>query len=140
MSTGNFRGQRTQSSANGYKTLASSIASGNNSGCFKRIYINAYQRLGGNSDLALSSTLGITKNYYRPTSNSVYGQQPTLAGLQFNITSNPNARTLTQVLQQSIINQNCSSDGKTWKCSGNCFCSKTPNVCGCITLSKNQML
>ena len=44
MSTGNIRGQRTQSSANGYKTLASSIASGNNGGCFKRIYVNAFER------------------------------------------------------------------------------------------------
>ena len=68
-STGNIRGQRTQSSTGGYKTLASSIASGNNSGCFKRIYLNAYERYNGNSDLALSYTLGINKGDYAHTNS-----------------------------------------------------------------------
>jgi len=69
MSTGNIRGQRTQSSTSGYKTLASSIASGNNGGSFKRIYINAFERYNGNSELALSSTLGIQKGDYAHTNN-----------------------------------------------------------------------
>jgi hypothetical protein len=69
-STGNIRGQRTQSSCNGYKTLASSIASGNNGGCFKRIYANAYQRFNGDSNLALSYTLGINYGDYPHTSST----------------------------------------------------------------------
>jgi hypothetical protein len=69
MSTGNIRGQRTQSSTGGFKTLASSIASGNNGGAFKRIYINAYQRYNGNSDLALISTIGIHPGDYSHTSS-----------------------------------------------------------------------
>jgi hypothetical protein len=81
MSTGNIRGQRTQSSTGGFKTLASSIASGNNGGAFKRIYINAYQRYNGNSDLALSSTLGINKGSYlnaTPSSTPLGKDGPTL--------------------------------------------------------------
>jgi hypothetical protein len=52
--TGNFRGQRTQSSSNGYKTIGSSIASGSNGGCFKRIFINALGNTNGNYDLAFT--------------------------------------------------------------------------------------
>ena len=38
-STGNIRGQRNQSSSNGYKTLASILASGNGgAGSFRRVY------------------------------------------------------------------------------------------------------
>ena len=82
-STGNIRGQRTQSSTGGYKTLASSIASGNNGGAFKRIYIDAYSRYNGNSNLALSSTLGITYGTYSgPLSMSIYYQQPVLSNFK----------------------------------------------------------
>jgi hypothetical protein len=81
MSTGNIRGQRTQSSTGGFKTLASSIASGNNGGAFKRIYINAYQRYNGNSELALTSTLGISKGSYlnaTPSTTPLGKDGPTL--------------------------------------------------------------
>ena len=82
MSTGNIRGQRTQSSTGGFKTLASSIASGNNGGAFKRIYINAYQRYNGNSDLALSSTLGIQKGDYAHTSSQSLSTVKSASGPQ----------------------------------------------------------
>jgi hypothetical protein len=41
--TGNIRGQRTQSSTSGFKTIGSSIVSGNNSGAFKRIFVSALE-------------------------------------------------------------------------------------------------
>jgi hypothetical protein len=62
--TGNIRGQRNQSSCNGYKTLGSSIASGNNAGTFKRIYMDAFQRYNGDKEYALMSTLGIPYGAY----------------------------------------------------------------------------
>jgi len=98
-STGNIRGQRTQSSTNGYKTIGSSIASGNNGGCFKRIYANAYLRFNGDSNLALTYSLKIPKSYYNSTSNSSNYQQPTLSGKILSIKSDPRAVTLTQVNQ-----------------------------------------
>jgi hypothetical protein len=99
--TGNFRGQRTQSSCNGYKTIGSSIASGNNGGAFKRIFINALGNTNGNYDLALTKTLGIPRHYYNSTSNSFYYQQPTLSGQRVPISTDPKALTLTQVYQSA---------------------------------------
>jgi hypothetical protein len=115
MSTGNIRGQRTQSSTNGYKTLGSSIASGNNGGAFKRIYINAYQRYNGNSDLALSSTLGIQKGDYGNTQllNTIYNQQPTLP-------KNPQPCSGTKT---------CTSGSTTWTCPCNKYCGESVNYC-----------
>jgi hypothetical protein len=81
-STGNIRGQRTQSSTGGFKTLASSIASGNNSGAFKRIYANAYQRYNGNSELALSYSLGINKGDYAHTSSQSLSTVKSASGPQ----------------------------------------------------------
>ena len=101
--TGNFRGQRTQSSTSGYKTIGSSIASGNNSGAFKRIFVSALGNTNGNYDLAFTKTLGIPKHYYNSTSNSIYNQQPTLSGKRVGITTNPDATTLTQVSQSATV-------------------------------------
>ena len=110
MSTGNIRGQRTQSSANGYKTLASSIASGNNSGCFKRIYINAFERYNGNSDLALSYTLGINKGDYAHTNSQALTTVKSASGPQVGdytkkalIKTPQNATSLTGVYLGSTI-------------------------------------
>jgi len=100
-STGNFRGQRTQSSCNGYKTLGSSIVSGNNSGCFKRIFINALENTNNNYDLAFTKTLGISKNYYNSTSNSYKYQQPTLSGKKFSGIKESTAGSLSQVNQSA---------------------------------------
>jgi hypothetical protein len=102
-STGNFRGQRTQSSTNGYKTLGSSIASGNNGGAFKRIFINALGNSNGNYDLALTKTLGIPRHYYNSTSNSSNYQQPTLSGKKLPVITSPTAETLTQVFQSATV-------------------------------------
>ena len=99
--TGNIRGQRTQSSTSGYKTIGSSIASGNTSGAFKRIFINALGTSNGDFNLALTKTLKIPKHYYNNTSNSVYYQQPTLSGKRVPIYTSPSAITLTQVYQNS---------------------------------------
>ena len=82
MSTGNIRGQRTQSSTGGFKTLGSSIASGNNGGAFKRIYIDAYSRFNGNSDLALIYTLGINKGHYAHTSSQSLSTVKSASGPQ----------------------------------------------------------
>jgi len=106
--TGNFRGQRTQSSTSGYKTIGSSIASGNNSGSFKRIFVSALGNTNGNYDLAFTKTLGIPKNYYNSSSNSLYYQQPSLSGKTRNVVTDPNAKTLTQVSQQAtVVDTNC---------------------------------
>jgi hypothetical protein len=94
--TGNIRGQRTQSSCNGYKTIGSSIASGNNSGCFKRVFIDALIKANGNYELAFTKTLGISKKYYMNTSNSINYQQPTLSGKRMGILSNSNTTSLNQ--------------------------------------------
>jgi hypothetical protein len=101
--TGNFRGQRTQSSTSGYKTIGSSIASGNNNGSFKRIFVGALGNTNGNYDLAFTKTLGIPKNYYNSSSNSHYYQQPSLSGKTRNVVTDQNAKTLTQVYQQATI-------------------------------------
>jgi hypothetical protein len=105
--TGNFRGQRTQSSCNGFKTIGSSIASGNNGGCFKRIYANSYQRFNGDSNLALTYSLKIPKSYYNSISNSSNYQQPTLSGQRLPIKTDPNALTLTQVYQTATASTSC---------------------------------
>jgi len=101
--TGNFRGQRTQSSSNGYKTIGSSIASGNNGGAFKRIFINALGNSNGNYDLALTKTLGIPRHYYNSTSNNSNYQQPSLSGKRLSVTTSPTAETLTQVNQTATV-------------------------------------
>jgi hypothetical protein len=101
--TGNFRGQRTQSATSGYKTIGSSIASGNNGGCFKRIFINALGNSNGNYDLALTKTLGIPRHYYNSTSNSPNYQQPTLTGKRFEVTTDPKAVSLTRVFQSATV-------------------------------------
>jgi len=106
--TGNFRGQRTQSSTSGYKTIGSSIASGNNSGSFKRIFVSALGSTNGNYDVAFTKSLGIPKNYYNSSSNSHYYQQPSLSGKTRNVVTDPNAKTLTQVYQQAtVVDTNC---------------------------------
>jgi len=125
-STGNFRGQRTQSSCNGYKTIGSSIASGNNGGCFKRIYANAYQRYNGDSNLALTYSLKIPKSYYNSTSNSSNYQQPSLSGQKLQIVTYPRAVTLTQVNQtatplyligaNNLDPYNCTNFGGPYNC------------------------
>jgi hypothetical protein len=99
--TGNIRGQRTQSSTSGYKTIGSSIASGNTSGALKRIFINALGTSNGDFNLALTKTLKIPKHYYNNTSNSVYYQQPTFSGKRVPIYTSPSAITLTQVFQSA---------------------------------------
>jgi len=110
-STGNIRGQRTQSSTGGYKTLGSSIASGNNGGAFKRIYINAYQRYNGNSELALSSTLGIGKGLYKnanPTTTPLGKDGPTL-GQRNGWTVKSNWGNATTVQSGIIGSPSCSN-------------------------------
>jgi hypothetical protein len=101
--TGNFRGQRTQSATGGYKTIGSSIASGNNSGSFKRIFVSALGNTNGNYDLAFTKTLGIPKNYYNSSSNSHYYQQPSLSGKTRQVSTNSDAKTLTQVYQGATV-------------------------------------
>lgn len=101
--TGNFRGSRTQSSTSGYKTIGSSIASGNNSGSFKRIFFSALGSTNGNYDLAFTKTLGIPKNYYNSSSNSHYYQHPSLSGKTRNVVTDLNAKTLTQVSQSATV-------------------------------------
>jgi hypothetical protein len=101
--TGNFRGQRTQSSSNGYKTIGSSIASGSNGGCFKRIFINALGNTNGNYDLAFTKTLGIPRNYYNSTSNNSNYQEPTLSGKTRQVVTVPTAISLTQVSQTATV-------------------------------------
>jgi hypothetical protein len=101
--TGNIRGQRTQSSCNGYKTLGSSIASGNNGGCFKRVFINALENTNNNYELAFTKTLGIPKNYYNNTSNSSKYQQPTLSGKRLAVITNSTAVNLTPVYQTATV-------------------------------------
>jgi hypothetical protein len=101
--TGNIRGQRTQSSTNGYKTLGSSIASGIGAGTFKRIYVNAFQRYNGDSNLAISSTLGIQKgDYGAGKSNSLTtvksASYPTLS-------NNKNAGRITTPQYASSLSQ-----------------------------------
>jgi hypothetical protein len=105
--TGNIRGQRTQSSTNGYKTLGSSIASGIGAGTFKRIYINAYQRYNGNSELALSSTLGIQKGDYKNNSSQAFttvssSSGPKLNNLRYKVRTDSTASSLTEVSQSAI--------------------------------------
>jgi hypothetical protein len=129
MSTGNIRGQRTQSSTGGYKTLASSIASGNNGGAFKRIYINAYERYNGNSDLALKYTLGINKGDYAPTSSQAFTTVKSASGPQVGdyrkkkfIYTPQSARTLTDVYTRSEL-----GGGYCWYvCSGTCGNNNPP--------------
>ena len=123
-STGNIRGQRTQSSTGGYKTLGSSIASGNNGGSFKRIYVDAYQRYNGDSNLALTNSLKIPKSYYNSTSNSSNYQQPSLSGQRVPILTDPNALTLTQVYQTATANTSnkCIKSGPCCQCP----CSPSP--------------
>jgi hypothetical protein len=101
--TGNFRGQRTQSSSNGYKTIGSSIASGSNGGCFKRIFINALGNTNGNYDLAFTKTLGIPRHYYNSTSNNSNYQQPSLSGKTRQVVTVPTAISLTQVSQSATV-------------------------------------
>jgi len=101
--TGNFRGQRTQSSCNGFKTIGSSIASGNNGGAFKRVFINALENTNNNYELAFTKTLGIPKNYYNNTSNSSKYQQPTLSGKRLVVTTSPTAVNLTPVYQTVTV-------------------------------------
>jgi hypothetical protein len=126
---GNIRGSK-HSSTSGFKTLGSSIAHGNHRGSFKRIYSNAYQRLGGNSDLALSSTLGILRGMYSciNSNNSFYNQQPQLSGRNFTLSSSPLSTNLTQVLQNTNCSQTCpplTLGGQSWQCSCiSTFCSK----------------
>lgn len=116
--TGNFRGQRTQSATGGYKTIGSSIASGNNSGSFKRIFVSALGNTNGNYDLAFTKTLGIPKNYYNSSSNSHYYQQPSLSGKTRQVSTDPNAKTLTQVHQGATVEStNCSQVPSPWQCN-----------------------
>jgi hypothetical protein len=115
--TGNFRGQRTQSSSNGYKTIGSSIASGSNGGCFKRIFINALGNTNGNYDLAFTKTLGIPRNYYNSTSNNSNYQQPSLSGKRLPVITVPTAISLTQVSQTATVlgsSINCALDNNTY--------------------------
>ena len=136
--TGNFRGQRTQSSTGGYKTLGSSIASGNNGGAFKRIYINAFYRYNGNSDLALSSTLGIQKGDYAPTNTNNYSfasaSGPKLGDYKKKvlIITPQSARTLSEVYTSSVIgNGECKYVCSYSRC-GNSFppCCPQNTTCG----------
>jgi hypothetical protein len=101
--TGNFRGQRTQSSTSGYKTIGSSIASGSNGGCFKRIFINALGNTNGNYDLAFTKTLGIPRNYYNSTSNNSNYQEPTLSGKRLAVITDSSAVNLTTVYQTATV-------------------------------------
>jgi hypothetical protein len=101
--TGNFRGQRTQSSTSGYKTIGSSIASGNNSGCFKRIFVDALVNTNNNYELAFTKTLGIPRHYYNSTSNNSNYQQPSLTGKRFEVTTDPKALSLTRVFQSATV-------------------------------------
>ena len=117
--TGNIRGQRTQSSCNGSKTLASSIASGNNSGAFKRIYIDAYTRYNGNSDLALSYTLGINKGDYAHTNSQALTTVKSASGglvgnyIKKRLIKTPSgARSLSAVHTSS----NLGAESRDWVC------------------------
>jgi len=135
-STGNFRGQRTQSSTGGYKTLGSSIASGNNGGAFKRIFINALGNSNGNYDLALTKTLGIPRHYYNSTSNSLNYQQPSLSGKRVPVTTSPTAETLIQVFQSATVASNngtCQDIGcpcsQSEPCPPGCTCNIPSGQC-----------
>jgi hypothetical protein len=119
--TGNFRGQRTQSSTSGYKTIGSSIVSGNNSGSCKRIFVSALGNTNGNYDLAFTKTLGIPKNYYISSSNSHYYQQPTLSGKTRQVETNPNAKTLTQVSQSATVGNTLCVNNPTYLSSYSTF-------------------
>ena len=132
MSTGNIRGQRTQSSTGGFKTLASSIASGNNGGAFKRIYINAFERYNGNSELALTSTLGIQKGDYASTNTNNYSFSTvkSASGPQVSnyknaglITTPPGATSLSAIHTTSMMGAS--------KCSNQCGngCCKQGATC-----------
>jgi len=119
-STGNIRGQRTQSSTGGYKTLGSSIASGNNSGAFKRIYINAFERYNGNSDLALSSTLGIQKGDYAHTNNYSFSTFKSASGPSLGdykkkglINTPQTATSLSQVFLGATVSSTSPCTGST---------------------------
>jgi uncharacterized protein involved in high-affinity Fe2+ transport len=137
--TGNFRGQRTQSSTGGYKTLASSIASGNNGDAFKRIYANAYLRFNGNSDLALSSTLGIQKGDYAPTNTNNYSFSTvkSASGPQVGnyknkalISTPSSATSLSAVHTTSMMGAtNCSSNS--------CLCIGCPPGKKCVRYNTN---
>jgi hypothetical protein len=144
MATGNIRGQRTQSATCGYKTLGSSIASGNNGGAFKRIYINAFQRYNGDSELAYITTLGIPYGLYRnPNQNTPQGKQyPIISDNRYKQFIIP-SRNATTVKSGIIGERDTSEKSATAFCNNyECNCCQT-SACAffaydkcCVTSSK----
>ena len=71
--TGNIRGQRNQSSSNGFKTLGSILASdsGNGAGSYRRLY--AYYAKNGNISAFYNNALNLSYGDYKDRSQWVLG-------------------------------------------------------------------